>query len=700
MNTNKNTNKDTNKNTNKNTNTQYLNNNIIKFLERVSMWKLNEIEFNYNCKKPIKFEEIEKYDKKWWWIYFLANVENTNKRNRDNDIKEKHYIAFDIDLRNNLIKKNNLSKEEKIDSFTIKEYAWLLVEKLENIELLKDWVYIVYSWNGLHVYYIWKWKKFNSKEYEDAVCYLQYIWNKEMTEILHCDIAVKNIWRILRLPWTTNYKNYEKWVKAEILFENEEVYNNWWSKVISMIPELAKKYNKLLEEQKKKKIDEWLIKQSIIKQREQKTLQKKEYKSDINIVEELNERVNIVDLILEDYPELEARDSSDERIISLYDTVERNNIWAFVFRNWNFLIHTWSTRIPNKKETYNVYSYLRDIRWWDHKTILEYANKLWINVKKDNSNNSNNSNNNINNNSNNKNKKIQEKENKKKIDEQDLTNIDFERIYKSAQWSQYTLWLDVLDDKYWWMRKWAMVVLFWEAGMWKTEFAFYQAIENAKRWKKVMFITLEMTKEDLLYRTAMKRLWIPVKEAHKWLSKERIKQIKSKIKEILDTGLIVYYPEDKKLSDILELIEQLKEKWYELIYIDNLWKIHSDKYWQTELDLQNEITKKITDIAVKEDVCIVMIHHEKKWSDKEINNKKKWNNAMRWSQKIVDDAELIIRIWRDKRLDEIEEEWMEEEKRKVRFIVTKNRVYWVEWPYDLYFKDWKYYKDYDEMLLN
>jgi len=40
----------------------------------------------------------------------------------------------------------------------------------------------------------------------------------------------------------------------------------------------------------------------------------------------LNERVNIVDLILEDYPELEARDSSDERIISLYDTVERNNI--------------------------------------------------------------------------------------------------------------------------------------------------------------------------------------------------------------------------------------------------------------------------------------------------------------------------------------------------------------------------------------
>lgn len=169
-------------------------------------------------------EDIEKY--KWKEnIYFLSwgilsEKKEQYHRFKDNEIHTKNYFAIDIDLRNQCTEKlSNLD--------IVKEWLALVPLLAENHKLLWQWSYVVFSWNWLHVYYVWKEQAFNAKQFKLWVKYIFNMWD-ELFGIpeYKSDHACCNLARILRLPGSINQKN---WAKAQILAEQDshsELFDN------------------------------------------------------------------------------------------------------------------------------------------------------------------------------------------------------------------------------------------------------------------------------------------------------------------------------------------------------------------------------------------------------------------------------------------------------------------------------------------
>ncbi len=199
-----------------------------KFLQRFS-WHL---EFNTLDTVYSKLEDIPSFEEKN--VFFLAGLkEPLNRRASDNDISVKNYFVLDLDVRSN--------SEDDISDEEIKACADILEETLDWTPF-STWSYINYSGNGLHIYYIWKDIQATARQYSDWVGYIYKEWEKIVeNQLFSPDYACRNIWRIMRLPWSVNQKN---WKKVEVIKER-----NVESKLISFIPQFAEKEEAIKEKE-------------------------------------------------------------------------------------------------------------------------------------------------------------------------------------------------------------------------------------------------------------------------------------------------------------------------------------------------------------------------------------------------------------------------------------------------------------------
>lgn len=199
-----------------------------KFLNRFS-WNL---EFNTLDTVYSKLEDIPSFEEKN--VFFLAGLkEPLNRRASDNDISLKNYFVLDLDIRSN--------SEDDISDEEIKACADILEETLDWTPFA-DWSYINYSWNGLHVYYIGKDIQATARQYSDGVGYIYREFERVVDNNLFSpDYACRNIWRIMRLPWSVNQKN---WKKVEILREKQVS-----SSLVSFIPAFAEKEEAIREKE-------------------------------------------------------------------------------------------------------------------------------------------------------------------------------------------------------------------------------------------------------------------------------------------------------------------------------------------------------------------------------------------------------------------------------------------------------------------
>ena len=212
-----------------------------KFLQRFS-WHL---EFNTLDTVYSKLEDISSFEQKN--VFFLAGLkEPLNRRASDNDIGSKNYFVLDLDVRSN--------SEDDMSDDEIKACADILEEILTDTPF-STWSYINYSGNGLHIYYLWKDIETTAREYSDGVGYIYKEWEKVVNNSLFLpDYSCRNIWRIMRLPWSVNQKN---WKQVEILKEKQAS-----SSLVSFIPAFAEK--------------EEAIKDKEIEERRQRALQVRE----------------------------------------------------------------------------------------------------------------------------------------------------------------------------------------------------------------------------------------------------------------------------------------------------------------------------------------------------------------------------------------------------------------------------------------
>lgn len=221
------------------------NDSILEFTS-IKNWEVNVIS---------RQEALNKKDSNiyfLWWVRndFIHNSEN--KRVKDIDINKKNYFCIDIDLRKNFENSGWVITDDEII-----EQGLLLWEELKTNKFFSEWRYIVFSWNWLHIYFVWE-QVLVDIDYKDYALWVSRIFRKFDSEIwweFICDHSCKNIARILRLPWSINQKN---WQEVKIIS-----FQNKYSSLVWNIPALATEEKKELElknQEKKKEVEELLSK--------------------------------------------------------------------------------------------------------------------------------------------------------------------------------------------------------------------------------------------------------------------------------------------------------------------------------------------------------------------------------------------------------------------------------------------------------
>lgn len=206
-------------------------------------------------------------------LYFLANVDTDKqyKRASDDDIKKKKYVYFDFDIR---------KEQPDITDEHIKEMG-VCWGQILNETKFNFWSYIVFSGNGLHIYYIGDACDVDKEKYS-----LGYdIFRKKIENILEfeADVSCRNVGRIARIPGSYNNKKKKKLV--EIVSHQNKKYN-----IVELIQTIGGK-----EQERTKSIE---TEESAL--REYAVFEKK-YKSDV-LVKAINE-IKVSNEIEKDYPQ-------------------------------------------------------------------------------------------------------------------------------------------------------------------------------------------------------------------------------------------------------------------------------------------------------------------------------------------------------------------------------------------------------------
>ncbi len=190
-------------------------------------------------------------------VYFLSWVRKDMKywlynRAKDIDIIVTNKIAIDIDLRKQY---ENKYKEKITDEEIIKQWEYMVEYMIWEHEYLWDYDFIVFSWNGLHIYYLWEPRNISPDDYSYAMDRIMREWDNFWgDEVMYSDKACKNISRIFRLPWSINQKTWKE------CFVIKERQGSW--KLFNSIEILARVEKQQVlakkEEENRIKIEEYI----------------------------------------------------------------------------------------------------------------------------------------------------------------------------------------------------------------------------------------------------------------------------------------------------------------------------------------------------------------------------------------------------------------------------------------------------------
>jgi hypothetical protein len=260
----------------------------------------------------------------------------------------------------------------------------------------------------------------------------------------------------------------------------------------------------------------------------------------------------------------------------------------------------------------------------------------------------------------------------------------------------YTWGLDTVNQRFGKPDNWELITFVWYPSVWKTEYTHFIARENAERWIKVCYISLELTNQVMWIRYACKKAWVDIVEYQDKTYNQHKKDLLNKYYkefinipnlEVLSITNTIKVDDlvrhRKTLDDTDWLIREYFDKWYRMFIIDNLWKIGWPENENARFD---EITSKLQSIKNELWINIILLHHLKKSFKKEDQYKAWWVSWIRWSQKIIDNSTQVIEIWRD--LDPEQDD--PSEKCRVKLFQYKNTITWMNWYAEIYFNKWIY----------
>ena len=274
------------------------------------------------------------------------------------------------------------------------------------------------------------------------------------------------------------------------------------------------------------------------------------------------------------------------------------------------------------------------------------------------------------------------KKNHPELEEKKIVKLDLDKVFnkptapllKQPDFSWGDEWL---DNAIWKLSRWQLVILTWETWAWKTTFATFMARKN----KESCYFVLEDSLENIARRYALKRAWITKAELNAWtwgdykqaLFEEAFNRFANKETKFVN----IWHKLD--IETLIDTMRDLKSKWYSMFFIDNLGFVIGR--WTTEADQTADISSKLVEFCLQENVCVVLLHHFKKLWDW-MKKRDIWQ--LRWSGKLWDDAFTVVNYER-------QDEW-------TLLYVFKDRNRWDLNVYLLEYDrgDFKFVKRYDD----
>lgn len=264
----------------------------------------------------------------------------------------------------------------------------------------------------------------------------------------------------------------------------------------------------------------------------------------------------------------------------------------------------------------------------------------------------------------------------KKVEKIDVRQLMNKPVSSKLKRPDFTWWERWLDTAIWKLSRWQLVILTWETWAGKTTFATFMARKNPNS----CYFVLEDSLENIAQRYALKRAWISKEEFNDWtwsdyksaLYEEAFDRFMHKWTKFVD----IWHKVD--VETLTDMMRQLKEDGYWMFFIDNLWFVMGQ--WTTEADQTAYISAKLVEFCLKENVCVVLLHHFKKWDWL----RKRDISQLRGSGKLWDDAFFVANYER-------QDEW-------TLLYVFKDRTRWDLNIYLLEYDRWdfKFVKNYSE----
>lgn len=262
---------------------------------------------------------------------------------------------------------------------------------------------------------------------------------------------------------------------------------------------------------------------------------------------------------------------------------------------------------------------------------------------------------------------VVEKKNTVMLNLKELMNVDSEIQLKQPDFSRWNEWI---DNAIWKISKWELVILLWETWAWKTTFATFMARKN----KESCYFVLEDSVDNIAKRYALKRAWITKEELNKWnrweykqqLFNEALDRFRKREIKFVD----VWHKVD--IATLIWAMKQLKSEWYSIFFIDNLWFVIWEWAWETEQTA--DISAKLVSFCLQENVCVVLLHHFKKWkaTERDISQMrgswKLWDDAFTVVKYIRDDNQTFLQVYKDRTWGELWTYEIEYERGDFKFV--------------------------------
>ena len=241
------------------------------------------------------------------------------------------------------------------------------------------------------------------------------------------------------------------------------------------------------------------------------------------------------------------------------------------------------------------------------------------------------------------------------------------------------LWFKDLDNKTNGLKWWDMVILAARPSMWKTAFALNLAQNVGYAGKNVAIFSLEMSKEQLTDRMIAAAMEIDSWKLAKWeLEDHEFAKIGEAMEKLSEANIFIDDTAWWNLVDLKSKCRRLKmESGLDLIIIDYLQLMSN---WNNLNRVQeiSEISRWIKQLARELNVPIIALSQLSRTVEQR-PDKRPIMSDLRESGSIEQDADIIMRLYREEDYDEFtEKKWITD------VLIRKNRN-WPIWHIELMF---------------